>query len=76
MSVINLFISAGRAFSEWRRRERAFAELMALDDHSLEDIGIHRSQIGGLIEGARMPEPSASTIAFSQRGKFSPRKAA
>ena len=61
MSVLNLFISAWKAFSDWRRRERAYDELMALDDHSLADIGIHRSEIRGLVEGLRMPGLSAPT---------------
>ncbi len=75
MSVVNLFISAGKAFSEWRRRERAYAELMALDDHSLADIGIHRSQIGGLVEGVRMPDPASPRL-VPKRDKFARRKAA
>ena len=58
MSVVNLLISAGRHFSDWRHRQQAYAELMALDDHSLADIGLHRSQIAGLVEGYRMPNPS------------------
>ena len=45
MSAVNLLISAGRRFSDWRHRQQAYAELMALDDHSLADIGLHRSQI-------------------------------
>jgi uncharacterized protein YjiS (DUF1127 family) len=64
MSVINLLLSVGRSFSEWRRRDRAYAQLMALDDHSLSDIGIHRSQIAGLIEGVSMPGGSAQPIRF------------
>ena len=51
MSILNLFIAAGRAIADWRRRQHAYAELMALDDRSLADIGIRRSQIRGLIEG-------------------------
>jgi uncharacterized protein YjiS (DUF1127 family) len=51
MSFLNLFVSAGKAFSAWRRRERAYAELMALDDRSLADIGVRRSQIRALVEG-------------------------
>jgi uncharacterized protein YjiS (DUF1127 family) len=51
MSLINLFVAARNAFGEWRRRQRAFDELMALDDRSLSDIGLHRSQIPALIEG-------------------------
>jgi len=64
MSFLNLFISAGRAFSAWRRRERAYAELMALDDRSLADIGVRRSQVRALVEGddrhARQTEPAPS----------------
>jgi uncharacterized protein YjiS (DUF1127 family) len=51
MSVINIFVAARNALSEWRRRNEAYAELMSLDDRSLADIGIHRSQIPALIEG-------------------------
>ena len=29
----------------WRRRQRAYAELFSLDDRSLADIGITRSEI-------------------------------
>ena len=33
------------ALAGWRRRQRAYAELYALDDRSLADIGITRSEI-------------------------------
>ena len=75
MFVVNLFVSAGKALSEWRCRERAYAELMALDDHSLADIGIHRSQIGGLVEAVRMPD-EASPRPVPEGAKFAGRKAA
>lgn len=52
MSVLNLLLSAGRAIGAWRRRSRAYAELMALDDHSLADIGIHRSEIPAIVAGS------------------------
>jgi uncharacterized protein YjiS (DUF1127 family) len=55
MSVLNLLVSARGAFANWRRRERDYAELMALDDHSLADIGIHRSQIRDLCDGFHAP---------------------
>ena len=68
MPIVNLFLSAGRAIADWRRRERAYAQLMALSDRSLADIGIRRSQIRALVEGddvrdcetqpARLPEAS------------------
>ena len=70
MFVLNLLIAARSAFSEWRRRERAYAELTALDDHSLADIGLHRSQIIGLCEAGRSPQPAPPPIPFPKRGKF------
>jgi uncharacterized protein YjiS (DUF1127 family) len=74
MSILNLFVSAREAFADWRRRERAYAELMALDDHSLADIGIRRSQIRDLCEGLYAPAPSATTAPARQPGKLvSPR---
>jgi uncharacterized protein YjiS (DUF1127 family) len=64
MSVINLFVAGRRAVGEWRRRQRAYAELMALDDRSLADIGVHRSEIPALVAGVgdRRPvrEPDAA----------------
>jgi len=51
MSLINLFVGARNAWKGWRDRQRAFDELMALDDRSLADIGLHRSQIPALVEG-------------------------
>jgi uncharacterized protein YjiS (DUF1127 family) len=33
------------ALAGWRRRQRAYAELFSLDDRSLADIGITRSEI-------------------------------
>ena len=52
MFVLNLMVSAWKAFADWRRRERAYDELMALDDHSLADIGIRRSDIRAVCEGS------------------------
>ena len=54
MSLINLAVAARNGIKQWRRRQRAYAELMALDDRSLADIGIHRSQIPAIVEGARL----------------------
>ena len=67
MSILNLFMAIGRAFAERRRRQRAYAELMALDDLSLADIGLHRSQIRALVEGdlARAEERAAADEAIS-----------
>ena len=49
--LINLFIAARNAFAAWQRRRRAYDELMALDDRSLADIGIRRSEIPAIVEG-------------------------
>ena len=51
MSLINLLFAAKNAIAERRRRTRAYAELASLDDRSLADIGIHRTQIPGIVEG-------------------------
>jgi uncharacterized protein YjiS (DUF1127 family) len=70
MSVVNLLVSAGRRFSEWRHRQQTYAELMALDDHSLADIGLHRSQIASLVEGRRRPDPSSAPAPFPKSEKL------
>src|ERR1700687_3027463 len=53
MSLINLFVAARAARADWGQRQRAYDERMALDDRSLADIGIHRSQIAALVDGVR-----------------------
>jgi uncharacterized protein YjiS (DUF1127 family) len=45
MSLINLVVVAISAWADWRRRRRAYHELMALDDRSLADIGLRRTDI-------------------------------
>jgi uncharacterized protein YjiS (DUF1127 family) len=50
----HLFQGLARSFAEWRQRRRAFDELYALDDRSLADLGITRSEIPHLL--ARAPE--------------------
>jgi uncharacterized protein YjiS (DUF1127 family) len=76
MSFLNLFVSAGKAFSAWRRRERAYAELMALDDRSLADIGIRRSQIRALVEGDDPRGCPAEPAPLQQEAAFGRRRAA
>jgi len=70
MSVVNLLMSAGRHFSEWRHRQQAYAELMALDDHSLADIGLHRSQVAALVEGRRIAASSPPPVPFPKPEKL------
>jgi uncharacterized protein YjiS (DUF1127 family) len=41
----NLIHGLAVSVADWRQRQRAYAELAALDDRSLADIGITRSEI-------------------------------
>jgi uncharacterized protein YjiS (DUF1127 family) len=56
-TLMNILRPLSVALAEGRRRRRAFAELSALDDRSLADIGISRSEIPYLL--AHAPEPVA-----------------
>jgi uncharacterized protein YjiS (DUF1127 family) len=73
MSVVNFFTSARKALSEWRRREQAYGELMALDDHELADIGIRRSEIPALVQGVH---GSTRSTGKSKAGNANQRRAA
>jgi uncharacterized protein YjiS (DUF1127 family) len=49
------------ALAGWRRRQRAYAELYGLDDRSLADIGITRSEIPYVLSHAAVARnPRAS----------------
>jgi uncharacterized protein YjiS (DUF1127 family) len=71
MSILNLLSSAWEAFANWRRRERAYDELMTLDDHSLADIGIRRSEIRAICEGSLAAGRSGARASFARLGMFS-----
>lgn len=62
MSLINLLVAARNAATARRQRRRAMEDLMALDDRSLADIGIHRSQIPGVLEGFAANLPSQAVV--------------
>jgi len=51
MFLINLLAAAKNALADWRRRQLAYAELSALDDRALADIGIRRSDIPAIVDG-------------------------
>ena len=70
MSILNLLSSAWEAFANWRRRERAYDDLMALDDHSLADIGIRRSEIRAICEGYLAPVRPGAHMSSPRPGKF------
>ena len=75
MSVLNLMTSAWQAVADWRRRQRAYTGLMALDDHALDDIGIRRSDIRDLCEGSYARAPSMALARSAASGKFASPKA-
>ena len=78
MSLINLFVAARNAMARRRQRRRAMDELMALDDRSLADIGIHRSQIMGMVDRLSAPTPIESVpqgVTASAFGRGAPRLA-
>jgi uncharacterized protein YjiS (DUF1127 family) len=57
-SIVSASKAAISAVAEWRRREIARAELESLDDRTLADIGINRSEIPFVVTGRlRRPEP-------------------
>ena len=43
--MLNVIGNLLHGLADWRRRQRAYAELATLDDRSLADIGISRSEI-------------------------------
>ena len=57
MFLTNLIAAAGQAFADWRHKQKAYAELMSLDDRSLADIGIRRCEIPAIVEGHRETSP-------------------
>jgi len=65
----NLGHELAGALAGWRRRQRAYAELYALDDRSLADIGITRSEIPYVLSRAGASRDSHSAEAPAE-GNF------
>jgi uncharacterized protein YjiS (DUF1127 family) len=66
LDKINLPISIGAVFrsllsklSDYSEKRAACSELMKLDDHMLEDIGIVRSDIQAVVSGVQSPNLAA-----------------
>ena len=76
MALVNLFRSAGRAVADWRRRQRAYEELMALDDHCLADLGILRSEINAYLAAGWRHSKISTNAATRQAAVFGRRKPA
>jgi len=55
-------------FAKWRREQQAYAELAALDDRSLADIGITRGEIPYIVsQGKERPPAPARAACGSYR---------
>lgn len=68
MSLINLFVAARSALAHRHQQRVAYDELMSLDDRSLADIGINRSDIPAIVEGfhdAARPSPDSDFPGFN-----------
>ncbi|MBV9522834.1 MAG: DUF1127 domain-containing protein [Alphaproteobacteria bacterium] len=67
-SVLN---TALERFKLWREHHRAFAELDALDDHALADLGLRRSDIPFVVYGRTRDRdvPAAPLAANSNDGR-------
>ena len=50
-SIQHAFRQLGASINEWRERERALNELSALDDRTLADIGLRRTDIPFVVKG-------------------------
>jgi uncharacterized protein YjiS (DUF1127 family) len=73
MSTLSNLIGgiAGR-YTAWRDRERAFAELSALDDRTLADLGLRRGDIPYVVyckaQDRAAAGPSVLTVANGNNG--------
>jgi uncharacterized protein YjiS (DUF1127 family) len=76
MFFVNLVAAAGNAITEWRHRQQAYTELMSLDDRSLADIGIRRSEIPAIVEGYHEASPKPREREVPEDGIFAHRKLA
>lgn len=55
--MISIFSALAARFGRWRADQRAFAELSAMDDRALADIGLSRSDIRPMITEYRPALP-------------------
>jgi uncharacterized protein YjiS (DUF1127 family) len=75
-SIANGFRSLSASFADARRMQRAYAELIALSDKELRDIGMTRSDIPAAIAGTLRRDVELTSIEGSQTTKAAPAAAA
>jgi uncharacterized protein YjiS (DUF1127 family) len=61
----NLLHGLSVSVADWRQRQRAYAELASLDDRSLADIGITRSEIPYVLSHATLDRAATGAPANS-----------
>ncbi len=49
--IVGIIAQGAEALRRWYRRRVAYRALMALNDHLLHDIGLHRAQIPAAVDG-------------------------
>jgi uncharacterized protein YjiS (DUF1127 family) len=76
MTVLNLFVAAGRKIADWHRRQQAYEALMALDDHCLADLGIRRSEINAYLSAGRQAGNPQAVSAAGRAAIFGQHKPA
>jgi uncharacterized protein YjiS (DUF1127 family) len=76
MLLMNFLTAAATAVADWRRRQRAYEELMALDDHCLADLGIERAQINAYLAEGRRKQDRLPAAKAGRRMPIGKRKAA
>ncbi|MGQ0663338.1 MAG: DUF1127 domain-containing protein [Pseudomonadota bacterium] len=54
-AMARLFAGIAARYRAWRRRQRAYDELMSLDDRALADIGLSRGDIPAVAAGRYVP---------------------
>ena len=63
--MLNILGNLVHGLARWRQRQRAYAELAALDDRALADIGITRSEIPYVLSEASGQRKEHSAAANS-----------
>jgi uncharacterized protein YjiS (DUF1127 family) len=58
-TLLNALTALRDSWESWREREQAIAELSALDDRTLADLGLRRSEIPFVVESHARTSRSA-----------------
>ena len=63
--IVGIIAQGTETLRRWHRRRVAYRALMALNDHLLHDIGLHRAQIPAAVEESlwNQPGPAEAYVA-------------